>query len=219
MSNPTAHARKRAYSKAKPDVAHTHQDGLEYLLYCLAKEADSKGELSRDAFVSTVDATVTHSGEGHLPLEEQHAQLFEVFNAFDHAHTGKVKLGELSAGLHVIMEGSEEDKISFAFKGLDKNGDGKLSQAEFLDFFRHYFQAKSQVEGKSSLPEERWRVIADHLTRAFKASDTDKDGSVDIKEFMKAVKADPDHPFCLVLDSFAAITQPLRSPRRHSSCA
>eukprot|EP01064_Diplonema_japonicum_P014602 TRINITY_DN2228_c1_g1_i1.p1 TRINITY_DN2228_c1_g1~~TRINITY_DN2228_c1_g1_i1.p1 ORF type:complete len:157 (+),score=41.33 TRINITY_DN2228_c1_g1_i1:344-814(+) len=139
-------------------------------------------------------------------------QLHEVFNTFDKEHKGVVQLGVLSTGLHVILEGTEEEKIDFAFKGLDHNGDGMITKEEFLTFFKHYFMAKCSIES-TTLSEERWKAISNHLTMTFRASDTNKDGTVDVQEFIRAVKTDPDHPFCLVLDSFGALTTPLKSPR------
>eukprot|EP01061_Rhynchopus_euleeides_P000676 TRINITY_DN10485_c0_g1_i1.p1 TRINITY_DN10485_c0_g1~~TRINITY_DN10485_c0_g1_i1.p1 ORF type:complete len:230 (+),score=101.60 TRINITY_DN10485_c0_g1_i1:168-857(+) len=212
--------RKRSHSTAHPAKPIHHEDGLEYLLYRLGKVGDEEGYISKEQFVETVEDVVDQHYESHMPMEEQHAQLYEVFTTLQGRvgrTDGRVKMSTLIAGLHVILEGKDEEKIRFAFRGLDKNGDGKITKEEFLAFFHHYFLAKVHLEGCGHLSEERWKVISNHLGTTFSASDTNKDGSIDINEFMHAVKHDPDHPFCLVLDSFTSITAPLKSPRRLSN--
>ena len=211
----------RAFSTAHPEKAVTHQEGLEYLIYRLQKLADEDGYLSREQFVQAVEDVVDQQYESRVPVEEQHAQLLEIFCTLEkrgkEQQEGRVRLSTLTAGLHVIVEGSDEDRIRLAFSGLDKNGDGIITRDEFLCFFHHYFLAKVNLEGCGHLSDERWRIIANHLSTTFNASDTNKDGTIDINEFMKAVKQDPDHPFCLVLDSFTSLTAPMKSPRRMST--
>eukprot|EP01059_Diplonema_ambulator_P023493 TRINITY_DN389_c1_g1_i5.p2 TRINITY_DN389_c1_g1~~TRINITY_DN389_c1_g1_i5.p2 ORF type:complete len:227 (+),score=62.59 TRINITY_DN389_c1_g1_i5:41-721(+) len=219
MSMEAPKTRPRCYSKVHPELPVHHKEGLDFLLYRLGKEAVG-GCITKDVFVNVVDEVVMDiAGMEHrqgMSLEELHVQLQEVFNTFDKEHCGKVPVAVLSTGLHVILEGTEEEKIDFAFKGLDHNGDGKITKEEFLDFFKHYFMAKCSIE-RATLSEERWRAIKNHLEMTFRASDTNKDGTVDVTEFIRTVKTDPDHPFCLVLDSFGALTAPLKSPRAGKS--
>ena len=207
----------RSYSTCHPAKPVHHEDGLEYLLYRLQKVVDKEGNISKEQFVETVEDVCDNHYESQMPVEEQHAQLYEVFSTLQGRQEGAlVSIQKLSAGLHVILEGKDEEKIKFAFSGLDRNGDGKITKEEFLNFFHHYFLVKVHLEGCGHLSDERWRVISQHLSTTFRATDANKDGSIDLKEFMKAVKNDPDHPFCLVLDSFTSLTAPLKSPRRLS---
>eukprot|EP01060_Flectonema_neradi_P030964 TRINITY_DN4597_c0_g1_i1.p1 TRINITY_DN4597_c0_g1~~TRINITY_DN4597_c0_g1_i1.p1 ORF type:complete len:233 (+),score=55.01 TRINITY_DN4597_c0_g1_i1:43-699(+) len=208
--------RKRAYSRAPPPESIRHSNGVEYLIYRLGKVVED-GYIQREAFVHTVEDVVCEASANsglRVPIEDVHGELYEIFDTYDKKGTKKVTLSELSTGLHVVLEGTDDEKVKFAFNEIDKNGDGRITANEFLQFFKHYFEAKLSVESKGSirLSEERWKLISEHLSRAFAASDTNKDGTVDGKEFMKAVNEDPDHPFCLVLDAFAALSAPLRGP-------
>merc|ERR1712118_483847 len=131
---------------------------------------------------------------------------------------GGVRINEFVAGLMVILDGTEEERLDFAFNGLDTDGDGVITQDEFLAFFKHYFVAKSEVEHSRKLPEQRWHVIERHLRRTFRGTDANNDGTVDVKEFTNSIRSDPDHPFSLILDSFHTLSDSVacKSPARRA---
>eukprot|EP01062_Namystynia_karyoxenos_P060069 TRINITY_DN51567_c0_g1_i1.p1 TRINITY_DN51567_c0_g1~~TRINITY_DN51567_c0_g1_i1.p1 ORF type:complete len:292 (+),score=71.24 TRINITY_DN51567_c0_g1_i1:82-876(+) len=222
----------RRLSRAPPEgmMGVHHSEGLDYLIYRFKKEVQ-KGEdgaeyLTRDAFLSVLSSVVETLEEkcgmttGHPPADEQSVKLVTVFDTFDRAHEGRVQMSEFLSGLCVMLEGSEDERLEFAFHRLDADQDGVVSQKEFLAFFKDYFTAKLQVDHRRQLSEDRWRVIRGHLQMAFRGSDRNKDGTVDIKEFVASVRADPDHPFSLILDSFHCLHDSVaQSPgaRRRSS--
>jgi len=97
------------------------------------------------------------------------------------------------------MNGSESDKVAFAFKLLDVNGDGTITFDEMCRYFRTYLHSQHAIQ-RRSISTQHWELIASHLKKGFDAADTDKNGSISLQEFERAIK-DPDHPLSVIIDS------------------
>ena len=55
----------------------------------------------------------------------------------------------------------------------------------------------------------RWKNMEEHFMVVFRATDTDSSGTLDLQEFRKAVKEDPDHPFSLL---WSTLPKPKEKP-------
>eukprot|EP01012_Entosiphon_sulcatum_P051224 TRINITY_DN70349_c0_g1_i1.p1 TRINITY_DN70349_c0_g1~~TRINITY_DN70349_c0_g1_i1.p1 ORF type:complete len:287 (+),score=58.50 TRINITY_DN70349_c0_g1_i1:40-861(+) len=184
-------------------------EGLDRLREAFKKRAVDD-VLTKEAFIACVQELVPPDGA----QQDAVLQLHTIFDAFDRDRNNSVDMNEFASGMRIMLRGSEEEKMEFAFSGLDYDHDGHVTKEEFLKYFKHYFTAKAAIDGRKLEPH-RWQSIQDHLRRVFKGTDTDSSGFIDIAEFRTAVLSDPDHPFSIIWDSFAAKTPhgPKRSPR------
>eukprot|EP00996_Jenningsia_fusiforme_P002147 NODE_2988_length_1073_cov_32.041992_g2742_i0.p1 GENE.NODE_2988_length_1073_cov_32.041992_g2742_i0~~NODE_2988_length_1073_cov_32.041992_g2742_i0.p1 ORF type:complete len:203 (-),score=44.71 NODE_2988_length_1073_cov_32.041992_g2742_i0:253-861(-) len=183
-------------------------ESLEYLREQFKKKAVNQA-LSRAAFMEVLQGCTEHEDPTSDAL-----QLHVIFDAFDRDHSGSIDVDEFNTGIRILFRGGEEERLRFAFSGLDYNHDGDVSPEEFLDYFKHYFTAKCALDGHK-LEAARWKSIQQHLLRVFNASDTNHSGSIDMAEFRKVVMENPDHPFAMIWDSFSKAPKPAGStPQR-----
>jgi Ca2+-binding EF-hand superfamily protein len=159
------------------------------------------GVLPRSAFMDILEGAI--SDEAGQKADHVR-QLSAIYDTFDKNKNGEVDIDEFTAGIKVLFTGSEDEKLEFAFQGLDADGDGCITRKEFLQHFHRYFQAQCAVDGMQ-FEAHRWKAMESHFLRVFRATDVDSSGTLDIKEFKQVVKNDPDHPFSLV---WAALSRP-----------
>ncbi|KAL0477818.1 hypothetical protein AKO1_013804, partial [Acrasis kona] len=131
--------------------------------------------------------------------ERYDAFFFEkIYNAFDVDGSGDVDLMEISAGLSHLLRGSTTDMVRMVYDLFDvNNSGGQVKQEEMVDFFKKFAMGQAKMSGYE-YTSHRARVLEDHLTVIFKATDLDNNGSLDFEEFMKAV-SDVDHPLGMLL--------------------
>eukprot|EP01006_Ploeotia_vitrea_P058252 TRINITY_DN69046_c0_g1_i1.p1 TRINITY_DN69046_c0_g1~~TRINITY_DN69046_c0_g1_i1.p1 ORF type:complete len:235 (-),score=40.64 TRINITY_DN69046_c0_g1_i1:162-866(-) len=187
-------------------------EGLEALRKAFM-EKSVEDVLTRKQFCEVVDSVVGGGAEGSAndgPQAEKVLQLNTIFDTFDKDRNGSVDIDEFTSGMRILFNGTEDEKMEFAFSGLDYNHDGDISVKEFLQYFKHYFTAKSALYG-TKLEGNRWATIQKHLQRVFRGTDADRSGTIDMMEFRDAVKKDPDHPFGLVWQSFDRVKSPNHS--------
>ena len=69
-------------------------------------------------------------------------------------------------------------------KALDKDGDGEISKAEFMDFFYN-----DKIKRAEAWTDEEVKQVGAEFDRA----DTDHSGTVDIPELVKVVNGEEGH--------------------------
>jgi|UniRef100_A0A7S4LLN0 Ca2+-binding EF-hand superfamily protein len=185
----------------------TSAKSLEYLRRQFKANA-KHGQLTRDSFTEVLEKAL----HPDTPPEQRKAQLRRLnalFSIFVKDKCDeKVEIDELSSGLRTLFAGTDDEKLEFAFQGLDTDGDGCISKEEFLKHFKSYFQAMCAVDGIQMTPR-RWKNMEEHFMVVFRATDTDSSGTLDLQEFRKAVKEDPDHPFSLL---WSTLPKPKEKP-------
>lgn len=111
----------------------------------------------------------------------------DVFHLFDKSGDNVVNFVELAAGMSLFCRGSAEDKVRAAFPLYDQDGSGFLSLSEMTDFLAHLFHIFCVVDRPAwqarvgVSPQELADATA--LT-AFEAADTNRDGRIDVDEFV-----------------------------------
>jgi predicted ferric reductase/Ca2+-binding EF-hand superfamily protein len=107
-----------------------------------------------------------------------------VMSAFDRDHNGTIDKDEFLEGVRKLVFGPDHDKLLFAFRVHDDNGDGKLTEEELLRMITLSLGEHDVV--RATQPPEQ-------LTRAlFWAADTNKDGVITFDELLEVVKKRPN---------------------------
>jgi ferredoxin-NADP reductase/Ca2+-binding EF-hand superfamily protein len=144
--------------------------------------------------VATLDrAFVAHAGgDGRIDAGDLQRALGlrseylarRVLAAFDANRDGFVGRDEFLAGVRALVAGTDRDKIAFAFRVHDEDGDGYLSERELYRMIA-LAMAESQVAERATQP-------AAILSRTlFSAADRNRDGRVSLDELVAVVSARP----------------------------
>ncbi|OBS69502.1 hypothetical protein A6R68_01939 [Neotoma lepida] len=120
-----------------------------------------------------------------------------LFNAFDTNHDGSVSFEDFVAGLSVILRGTIDDRLNWAFNLYDLNKDGCITKevqgrwrarrAEMLDIMKSIYD----MMGKYTYPALREEAPREHVESFFQKMDRNKDGVVTIEEFLESCQKNP----------------------------
>ncbi|KAM9067672.1 A-type potassium channel modulatory protein KCNIP2 isoform X3 [Sminthopsis crassicaudata] len=109
-----------------------------------------------------------------------------LFNAFDTNHDGSVSFEDFVAGLSVILRGTIDDRLNWAFNLYDLNKDGFITKEEMLDIMKSIYD----MMGKYTYPALREEAPREHVESFFQKMDRNKDGVVTIEEFIESCQKD-----------------------------
>ena len=107
-----------------------------------------------------------------------------VLAAFDLNADGVIAKHEFMEGVRKLVAGSDQEKLMFAFRVHDHDGDGSLSRDEL---YRMIAMSLSESD-VTDRPTQSSHAVANAL---FVAADTNRDGRIDFKEFDAVVKKYP----------------------------
>lgn len=94
---------------------------------------------------------------------------------------------EFLKSLSVTSRGTVEERLNFAFKLYDQDGDGMISKADMLQVTSAMYQMTStmiQLPSDEDTPQKR-------VDKIFAAMDIDKDDKLSVEEFQQGAKSDP----------------------------
>jgi len=107
-----------------------------------------------------------------------------VLAAFDRDGNGTIERDEFLQAVRQLLLGDIRDKLSFAFRLHDSDGDGFIDPTEMLRMIS-IGMAESEIAERVTQP-------AEYLTRVlFQAADTNRDGRISFDEFVSAVQSRP----------------------------
>ncbi|KAM6067556.1 A-type potassium channel modulatory protein KCNIP2 isoform 3-T3 [Chlamydotis macqueenii] len=109
-----------------------------------------------------------------------------LFNAFDTDHDGSVSFEDFVSGLSIILRGTIDDRLNWAFNLYDLNKDGCITKEEMLDIMKSIYD----MMGKYTYPAMRDEAPREHVENFFQKMDRNKDGVVTIEEFLESCQKD-----------------------------
>ncbi|XP_071288720.1 Kv channel-interacting protein 4 isoform X2 [Agelaius tricolor] len=109
-----------------------------------------------------------------------------LFNAFDTDHNGSVSFEDFVMGLSVLLRGTVQEKLNWAFNLYDINKDGYITKEEMLDIMKAIYD----MMGKCTYPVLKEDAPRQHVETFFQKMDKNKDGVVTIDEFIESCQKD-----------------------------
>ncbi|GFR00391.1 kv channel-interacting protein 4 [Trichonephila clavata] len=80
-----------------------------------------------------------------------------------------------------MCRGSIQEKLQWAFKLYDLNGDGRITKKELTDIVCSVYA----LMGRRSFSGAEEKALRDHVDKTFMKMDINKDGVVTMEEFME----------------------------------
>ncbi|XP_009646330.1 Kv channel-interacting protein 4 isoform X2 [Egretta garzetta] len=109
-----------------------------------------------------------------------------LFNAFDTDHNGSVSFEDFVMGLSILLRGTVQEKLNWAFNLYDINKDGYITKEEMLDIMKAIYD----MMGKCTYPVLKEDAPRQHVETFFQKMDKNKDGVVTIDEFIESCQKD-----------------------------
>lgn len=108
-----------------------------------------------------------------------------VFSLFDTNKSGTIDKEEFLAAVRKLVLGTPQEKLSFAFRLMDHDGDGSLDRSELLRMVTLSL-AESTVVARTTQPPEKL------VATLFHAIDANQDGRISFDELSAAMQKHPD---------------------------
>ncbi|CCA71708.1 probable FRQ1-regulator of phosphatidylinositol-4-OH kinase protein [Serendipita indica DSM 11827] len=110
-----------------------------------------------------------------------------VFNVFDKDRNGTIDFKEFICALSVTSRGQLDEKLEWAFKLYDIDGDGFITYDEMLKIVQSIYKMTDQMV---QLPEDE-NTAEKRVDKIFASMDRDKDAKLTFQEFVEGSKHDP----------------------------
>ncbi|TNN71776.1 Kv channel-interacting protein 2 [Liparis tanakae] len=107
-----------------------------------------------------------------------------LFEAFDTDKNGSIGFEDFVFGLSIILRGTINDRLNWAFNLYDLNKDGCITKEEMFDIMKSIYD----MMGKYTYPTMQDDIPREHVESFFQKMDRNKDGVVTIEEFIESCK-------------------------------
>uniref|UniRef100_UPI00398F474C calsenilin-like n=1 Tax=Pristiophorus japonicus TaxID=55135 RepID=UPI00398F474C len=109
-----------------------------------------------------------------------------LFNAFDTDRSGAIRFEDFIIGLSVLLRGTVNEKLNWAFNLYDINKDGYVTKEEMLAIIQSIYD----MMGRYTYPILHQDTPIEHMERFFQKMDRNQDGIVTIDEFLETCRKD-----------------------------
>ncbi len=108
-----------------------------------------------------------------------------IFAEFDRDGDGRIDRQEFLDGVRALVFGSDRDKLLFAFRVHDHDGDGALGRDDLLRMISISLAESDVVESVTQPPEQLTKTL-------FAMADTNGDGRISFEEFVGVMQKRPE---------------------------
>ncbi|KAB0368153.1 hypothetical protein FD755_019919 [Muntiacus reevesi] len=147
--------------------------GLQHASHVL-EFAQTHTEFQPMGVVEVVEVTTTPLSS-HL-FFMKHLIYFYIFNY----------MNDFIKGLSILLRGTVQEKLNWAFNLYDINKDGYITKEEMLDIMKAIYD----MMGKCTYPVLKEDAPRQHVETFFQKMDKNKDGVVTIDEFIESCQKD-----------------------------
>ncbi|KAM4644993.1 calsenilin-like isoform 1-T1 [Amazona ochrocephala] len=123
-----------------------------------------------------------------FPQGDASAYAHFLFDAFDADRNGALCFQDFVLGLSVLLRGTVQQKLQWAFNLYDINKDGCITKEEMLEIMRSIYD----MMGRCTQPALRDCAPAEHVELFFQKMDRNGDGVVTFEEFLDTCLKDED---------------------------
>ncbi|NXD87498.1 CSEN protein, partial [Halcyon senegalensis] len=116
-----------------------------------------------------------------FPQGDAGAYAHLVFDAFDADRDGALCFQDFVVGLSVLLRGTVQQKLKWAFDLYDINKDGYITKEEMLEIMKSIYD----MMGRCTHPPPRDSAPAEHVEVFFQKMDRNGDGVVTFEEFLE----------------------------------
>ncbi|NWH29748.1 KCIP4 protein, partial [Chloropsis hardwickii] len=155
----------------------TRLDGINFLSFMFFQECPS-GVVNEETFKEIYSQ--------FFPQGDSTTYAHFLFNAFDTDHNGSVSFEDFVMGLSILLRGTVQEKLNWAFNLYDINKDGYITKEEMLDIMKAIYD----MMGKCTYPVLKEDAPRQHVETFFQKMDKNKDGVVTIDEFIESCQKD-----------------------------
>uniref|UniRef100_A0A3P8ZYH0 EF-hand domain-containing protein n=1 Tax=Esox lucius TaxID=8010 RepID=A0A3P8ZYH0_ESOLU len=121
-----------------------------------------------------------------FPQGDSGAYAHFLFEAFDTNKNGSVSFEDFVFGLSIILRGTINDRLNWAFNLYDQNKDGCITKEEMMDIMKSIYD----MMGKYTYPCMHEEAPREHVESFFQKMDRNNDGVVTIDEFIETCQKD-----------------------------
>jgi Ca2+-binding EF-hand superfamily protein len=112
-----------------------------------------------------------------------------IFGTFDRDKDGNINFKEFVTGLSVITRGSPDEKLEFAFRMYDLDGNGFITREDMLQVIEAFFKLVGPVVTFAGKKYESAEQLVDDF---FDQMDSNKDDKISIEEYKEGAMKNPD---------------------------
>ncbi|CAB3386510.1 Hypothetical predicted protein [Cloeon dipterum] len=117
-----------------------------------------------------------------FPLGDSSQYAHYVFSTLDREKCGTITFGDFMLGLSVLVKGSLQERLRWAFSLYDVNNDGCITREEMTTVITAIYDLMGASHTEPGvLPDE---ASKDHVERIFQKLDLNNDGVITVDEFI-----------------------------------
>eukprot|EP00457_Paulinella_chromatophora_P011823 gb/GEZN01011986.1/.p1 GENE.gb/GEZN01011986.1/~~gb/GEZN01011986.1/.p1 ORF type:complete len:313 (-),score=57.38 gb/GEZN01011986.1/:156-1094(-) len=196
---PQPSAQETYVSHVLARTIHYTDEEMRKVVGVFRKYAAKSGDrdlLSKSEFESALKDTGLHTNNHALVqymfkvfVQDSNPNSQSVLEEEEGKDEQQLNLREFATGLAVLVKGTVEQKLDFAFQTFDRDDNGYLSPRELAKVFTILEVVATGAQRPKGGTNER---LQDLVQAVLKDSDLDKDGKINYKEFHKAAILHPE---------------------------
>eukprot|EP00511_Aplanochytrium_stocchinoi_P010970 CAMPEP_0204873176 /NCGR_PEP_ID=MMETSP1348-20121228/39927_1 /ASSEMBLY_ACC=CAM_ASM_000700 /TAXON_ID=215587 /ORGANISM="Aplanochytrium stocchinoi, Strain GSBS06" /LENGTH=853 /DNA_ID=CAMNT_0052028369 /DNA_START=186 /DNA_END=2747 /DNA_ORIENTATION=+ len=161
------------------ETAHFNKKELKKLYTEFRRICSRNGYLDMDGFRQSL---------GVLGMVQDSLLCQRLFSVFNKSKTGQISFEEYALSLGVLMKGTVDEKLDFAFTMTDIDGSGEITYEELMITVQSIMRIYSGIMGNNSIGT----LDEKKVKRMFKQLDKNGDGMVTLDEYKRGMKRHPE---------------------------